>query len=170
MYSIPRDYHGCVGDSRSENPSTLLIIRLGIVKKWVDALKEEAFSSGTFKYFMQAFKSMLTTSISAEALRALALYITYAVHKPKQKQPQPLRNARSLKQTSADISRRATIIAVSPSPTRYQDSGIELSRLQVALEVLAMYTDLLCEKDDITNIKKFARIVTNKVKVIGSYL
>lgn len=165
MYSTLSDYHGCVGDTRSENASTLLIIRLGIVKKWVDALKGESFSSGTFKYFMQAFKSMLTTNISAEALRALALYITYAVHKPKQRQPQPSRNA---KQTSTDISRRATIVAASPSPTRYQDSGIELSRLQVALEVLAMYTNLLCEKDDVTNIKKFARIVTNKVKIIGS--
>lgn len=155
---------------QSGNRITLLIILLGIVKKWVDALKGESFSSGTFKYFLRAFKSMLTTNISAEALRALALYVTYAVHKPKQRQPQPMRNARSLKQNSADISRRATIIAVYPSPTRYQDSGIELSRLNVALNVLAMYTDLLCEKNDVTNIKKFARFVTNKVKVIGSYL
>lgn len=155
---------------QSGNRSTLLIIRLGIVKKWVDALKGESFSSGTFKYFLRAFKSMLTTNISAEALRALALYITYAVHKPKQRQPQPMRNARSLKQNSADSSRRATILAACPSPTRNQDSGIELSRLKVALEVLAMYTDLLCEKNDVTNIKKFARIVTNKVKVTGSYL
>lgn len=150
--------------------STPLTIRLGIVKKWVDALKGEFFSSGTFKYFLRAFKSMLTTNISAEALRALALYVTYAVHKPKQRQAQPMRNARSLKQNSADISRRATITAASPSPTRYQDSGIELSRLNIALEVLTMYTDLLCEKNDVTNIKKFARIVTNKVKVTGFYL
>lgn len=155
---------------QSGNGSTLLIVRLGIVKKWVDALKGESFSSGTFKYFLRAFKSMLTTNISAEALRALALYVTYAVHKPKQRQPQPMRNARSLKQNSADVSRRATITAASPTPTRYQDSGIELSRLEVALEVLAMYTGLLCEKNDVTNIKKFARIVTNKVKVIGYYL
>lgn len=155
---------------QSGNRSSLLIILLGIVKKWVDALKGESFSSGTFKYFLRAFKSMLTTNISAEALRALALYVTYAVHKPKPRQPQPLRNARSLKQNSADISRRATIIAACQSLTRYPDSGIELSRLKVALEVLAMYTDLLCEKNDVTNIKKFARFVTNKVKAIGSYL
>ncbi len=113
---------------------------------------------------------MLTTNMSAESLRALALYITYAVHKPKQKSPQQLQSTRSLKQRADGPSRRATIVAASPRPSRYQDSGIELTRLEVALKVLGMYTDLLCEKDDTTNIKKFARIVTNKVKVFDAVI
>lgn len=108
---------------------------------------------------------MLTTNLSAESLRALALYITYAVH--KQKQSQPLRSSRSMKQKTHGSSRRATLVAASPSPGRYHDGGKELTRLQIALKVMVMYTDLLCEKDDVTNIKKFARIVTNKVNCIA---
>ena len=61
-------------------------------------------------------------------------------------------------------------MAASPSPGRYHDSGKDLTRLQIALKVMAMYTDLLCEKDDVSNIKKFARIVTNKVNLIAAHV
>lgn len=108
---------------------------------------------------------MLTTSLSAESLRALALYITYALH--KQKQPQSLRSSRSVKQRANGSSRRATLVATSPSPGKHHDGGKELTRLQIALKVMTMYTDLVCERNDITNIKKFARIVTNKVILIA---
>ena len=40
----------------------------------------------------------------------------------------------------------------------------ELTQLQVALKILEMYLDILCEGSDTTNIKKFARTVTNKVR------
>ena len=39
----------------------------------------------------------------------------------------------------------------------------ELPQFQVALKILEMYVDILCEGNDTTNIKKFARTVTNKV-------
>lgn len=149
---------------------SILIYLLGIVKKWLDALKGEPFTSDTFDHFMRAFKSMLTSNISGESLRALSLYITYAVHKPKQKVPQSVRHARSVKQQTDGSSRRATILTASPSPLRNQDGEKELTRLQIAIKVMGMYTDLLCEREDVTNIKKFARIVTNKVKAIDAVL
>lgn len=146
----------------------MLICLPGIVKKWLDALKAETFTSDTFDHFMRAFKSMLTSNISAESLRNLSLYITYAVHKPKQRVFQPVRRARSAKQPVDGSSRRATILTASSSPLKGQDSGKELTRLQIAIKVMGMYTDLLCERDNVTNIKRFARIVTNKVRAIKS--
>ena len=41
--------------------------------------------------------------------------------------------------------------------------GPHLSQLQVALKMLELYADMLCQKDEAANIKKFARTVTNKV-------
>lgn len=143
---------------------SILIFLLGIVKKWLDALKGESFTSDTFDHFMLAFKSMLTSNISAESLRALSLYITYAVHKPKPRVFQSIRRARSVKQNTDSSSRRATILTASPSPLRNQDGEKELTQPQIAIRVMGMYTDLLCEREDVTNIKKFARVVTNKVK------
>lgn len=109
---------------------------------------------------------MLTSNISAESLRALSLYITYAVHKPKQRAFQSVRRATSVKQQTDGSFRRATILTASPSPLRSQEGERELTRSQIAIRVMGMYTDLLCEREDVTNIKKFARIVTNKVKAI----
>lgn len=113
---------------------------------------------------------MLTSNISAESLRALSLYITYAVHKPKQRAFQSVRRARSVQQQSDGPSRRATILTASPSPLRNQECERELTRPQIAIKVMGMFTDLLCEREDVTNIKKFARIVTNKVKAIDKVL
>lgn len=148
----------------------MLTYPLGIVKKWLDALKGETFTSNTFDHFMLAFKSILTSNVSAESLRALSLYITYAVHKPKPRVSQSVRRARSVKQQTDGSSRRATILTASPSPLRNQGGEKELTRPQIAIKVMSMYTDLLCERDDVTNIKKFARIVTNKVKAIYAIL
>ena len=52
----------------------------------------------------------------------------------------------------------------SPSPAEFQ--GQALSRTKVGTKVLEMYVELLCRNDS-TNVKKFARTVTNKVSLPG---
>lgn len=65
-------------------------------------------------------------------------------------------------------SRRKTLGSSSPRPvTQLNGSASHLTQLQIALKILELYTDLLCQKDDFTNITKFARTVTNKV---GAYV
>lgn len=65
-------------------------------------------------------------------------------------------------------SRRKTLGSSSPRPVTQQNgSASHLTQLQIALKILELYTDLLCQMDDFTNIKKFARTVTNKV---GAYV
>ena len=136
----------------------------GITKKWLDALKDGAFTEQIFGYFLEAFKSMLTKSLSADLMRSLALYITYAIHKPKQKPSTPLRG-KSVKLNTGIPVRRKTIGSPSPRPAAQQsDVHPQLTQLQVALRILELYTNLLCQKDDLGNIHKFARTVTNKVR------
>jgi len=139
--------------------------RLGIVKKWLEALKGETFTPDTLQYFIGAFKAVLTMHPSTESLRALALYITYAIHKPKQKLSFPLRPTKSLKLRSDNSSPVQTPLMASPSPlTNESKISLELTQLQVALHILEMYVGILCDGNDTTNIKKFARTVTNKVR------
>lgn len=139
--------------------------RLGIVKKWLEALKGEVFTADTLQYFIGAFKAILTMHPSTESLRALALYITYAIHKPKQKSPLPLRPMKSLKSRSDNSSPVHTPLTASPSHlTNGSKLSSELTQLQVALHVLELYVGILCDGNDTTNIKKFARTVTNKVR------
>ena len=96
-------------------------------------------------------------------MRSLALYITYAIHKPRQTESDPARR-KSIKLNTTVSFRRQTVSSASPRSTKQQDELIpHLSQLQVALKMLELYADMLCRKDDVANIKKFARTVTNKV-------
>lgn len=136
---------------------------LGISKKWLEALKSETFTAETFEYFLTTFKTMLTKNVSADSMRSLALYITYAIHKPRHVTSMPLRG-KSTKLTTGPPSRRKTLGSPSSRPLAQQNEPApQLTQVQVALKVLDLYADLLCQKDEFTNIHKFARTVTNKV-------
>ena len=98
-------------------------------------------------------------------MRSLALYITYAIHKQKTTPSTPIRG-KSIKLNTDFPARRKTLGSPSPRPSvQRDDADPKLTQLQVALRVLDMYADLLCCKEDSSNIRKFARTVTNKVGV-----
>ena len=115
---------------------------------------------------MEAFRSLLSVTPSADSLRSLALYITYAVHTPKGNNsyfPRSTQSVRRPPHFPATQSRRSTTSSDSPivgdghlGPMR------TLSRIEMGTKVLELYADILCQKDP-SNIKKFARTVTNKV-------
>ena len=137
---------------------------IGITKKWLEALKGDVFYPETFGYMIPAFQSLLGTTLSAESLRSLALYVTFAVHRPKENDHYLLRSAKSVRrpqQPSHGPVRRSTNSSTSPAP-HHNGTPRAMTRLETGIKILSMYTDLLCGKDT-TNIKKFARTVTNKV-------
>lgn len=139
---------------------------VGIAKKWIDALKADVFHSDTFEYFLEAFRTILTMHPSGESLRSLALFVTYATHVSKRRDTSPLRSARSSNQQGFTTPRRQTLSMAFPSSVNESSSlSSELGRTQLAVKILRMYTAILCDDRDTTNIKKFARTVTNRVSV-----
>ena len=143
---------------------------LGIMKKWIEALKGEIYTTQTFEYFLKAFTTFFSRSPSADSMRSLALYITYAIHKPRQAVPYPTRG-KSIKLDTNVSSRRQTSSSTPPRSTKQQDESVSyLSQLEVALKMLEFYTDFLCHKGDVANIKKFARTVTNKVITTAAHI
>lgn len=138
---------------------------LGVVKKWLENLKTETFTEQTFGYFLEAFKIVLGRNVSADSMRSLSLYITYAIHKPSIRDTQPTRS-KSLKLKTNLSVRRKTHSGLSPSSKLMSGpQAVELTHLQVALKLLETYVDILCQDGDTANIQKFARTVTNKVCV-----
>lgn len=137
-------------------------MKLGIIKKWLEALRGETFTEQTFSFFFETFKSIITRNLSADSMRSLALYITYATHKPSQKTSLPLR-VKSVKLNTSLSSRRKTLGSPSPeSSILNEEQTPRLTGTQIALRMLDLYADLLCQKGDFANIHKFARTVTNK--------
>ncbi|KAF9891214.1 hypothetical protein FE257_004778 [Aspergillus nanangensis] len=112
------------------------LARMRVNKKLLEALKDEEFTAEALHRFTAAFMSLMEGCLSADLLRSLALFITYAIHKPKE-----------------------------PSTQHSPASGGKqkfVSSTTVATEMLRMYCSLLCNSHDLAPIKKFARAVTNK--------
>ena len=134
------------------------------MKRFLDALKAENFSRDVLPYFMEALTSLVKCNMTAEVFRSLALFITYAYHKPTSSA------SRTPKHQSGVLPSRSGIISIGPRrPTisTFMDGKETVSptstKRQLGNRVLEMYSDLLCEKGNTSNIRKFAKTVTNKV-------
>ena len=128
------------------------LVRMRALKKLLDALKAEPVLPDTMPLFMSAFKSLLPGAMSAEMLRSIALFITFSVHKGK-----PLNGVQARGTNRLDTRPRRSTQPGSPDPPHTR-----LSRFQIGVEVLRLYSEFLCGKDDTSMVKKFARTVTNK--------
>jgi len=136
---------------------------LGIIKRLLDALKAETVPQDAIPYFMTSFETLAKSNFNAEVHRSLALFITYAFHRPAGS------SSRTPRPASAS-SRSAT-----PGPSALKRPTIEsqlstnvsksLTKKQLGVKILEMYTRLLCEKNSMDNIRKFAKTVTNKVTI-----
>ncbi|CAM1506109.1 Fc.00g057500.m01.CDS01 [Cosmosporella sp. VM-42] len=135
------------------------LIRMRIVKRLLDAMKGETISEDSITHFMGAFETLVLSNLSQEVLRSLSLFITYAFHSPPSsisRTPRPL-SAVSRSSTPAP-SRRTTVTDAGNTPF-----GLKfLTKKQLGVKVLSMYSRILCEKSNASHIKKFARTVTNK--------
>jgi hypothetical protein len=129
-------------------------------------LKGEGFSRDILPEFLVAFKALVKTNMSADVLRSLSLFITYSLHKHN-----PTRPLRA-KKSNVQLRRPGTLGGmITGTLTPVGVSG-ELNaegpftRQQIGVMVLEMYHDLLCEDGNGTsNLKKFAKTVTNKVNL-----
>lgn len=144
-----------------------VLISTGIIRKLLDALKVNPFSSDILLDFAAALRSLVESNASAEVFRALSLYITYALRKHSST---PTKSFSSTQSTLS--SRRTPLSPMTTESSRTVPSTINqhiisqdlgLTDMQRAIMVLDVYADLLCATSDSTHIKKFGRTVTNKV-------
>ncbi|TVY17587.1 Beige protein 1-like, partial [Lachnellula arida] len=136
------------------------LFRMRIVRRFLDALKAESFPRDVFPAFMEAFTSLVKCNMTAEVLRALSLFITYAYHKPTNSATRTPNKGQfgTLPSRSGTITKR-------PSLATFLDGNIvstNLSKRELGTKILDMYASLLCEDSSSSNLKKFARTVTNK--------
>lgn len=106
---------------------------------------------------------MLAINMTADHLRSLAMYITYALEKGRSEN----HSSRS-HPTYPSSERRGPIqiqnIERDTSLMSVEDcSDNELSTTQIGIRLLGLYADLVCVPGDTTNIARFSKAVTNKV-------
>ncbi|KAK5090010.1 beige protein-like 1 [Lithohypha guttulata] len=125
------------------------LTRMRALRRLLEALKSENVSRMTMPSYSAALSALLPTATNAEMLRSMALFITFSVHKYNNT-ARPRKAARS----------RASSGAGSMTPSSGESTN--LSQFEIGVEVLRLYSEMLCRKDDLVLIKKFARTVTNK--------
>lgn len=140
-----------------------LLVGPGIIKRLLDALKAETISEEIIPHFMASFESLVKCNYTAEVHRSIALFITYAFHTPPGSLPRtPKPGSTSSRSTTPGLGllRRPTLETGSLSAAT---GSKMLTKKQLGLKLLEMYTRLLCEKSNAVDIRKFAKTVTNKV-------
>jgi hypothetical protein len=164
MFSTVVDCFACVSFPVAALCSCLPF--LGIVKRFLDALRAEVFQTDVFPSFVESFMSLVKCNLSAEVFRSLALFVTYSLHKtPLSASRTPTTKTRhgtlSSRGTKADVPKRPALL----STTFDNNSNVTsiLTKRQIGTSILEMYTEILCEKGSTASLRKFARTVTNKV-------
>jgi hypothetical protein len=136
---------------------------IGIIKRLLDALKAETLSHDIMPHFMASFESLVKCNYNAEVHRSIALFITYAFHIPAgslPRTPKPASASSRPTTPALGILRRPT---AEISPLTSVTGSKMLSKKQLGVKILEMYTRLLCDKTNLADIRKFAKTVTNKV-------
>lgn len=139
---------------------------LGIIKRLLDALKGESFTQEVFPHFLNAFKALLKCSVSSDILRSLALFITFALQESRTLVNRPLRassGARQLKKAPTQPLLSHSAPSTRPMTPSLQAESEKLSKKEVGVRVLEAYAAFLCDDASATEIKRFAKTVTNKV-------
>jgi hypothetical protein len=133
------------------------------VKRFLDALKAETFSRDVFPCFMEALTTLVKCNMTAEVFRSLALFITYAYHQPTSSTSRtPKTQSGTLPIRSGTTSNGPKRPAVTALFDGKDVMSTTLTKRQLGTKVLEMFTELLCEKGNTSNIRKLARTVTNK--------
>ncbi|KAK4162447.1 beige protein 1 [Cladorrhinum sp. PSN259] len=140
------------------------LLRMRIIKRLLDALKGETLSGDVAPHFMASFESLVKCNYNAEVHRSLALFITYAFHTPPgslPRTPKPVSSSSRSATPGLGALRRPP--AVETGSSSFNDGSKMLTKKQLGIKILEMYTRLLCDKNNMGDIKKFAKTVTNKV-------
>ncbi|KAL2431932.1 Beige protein-like protein 1 [Exophiala dermatitidis] len=129
------------------------LARMRVMKRLLEALKSEPVAKAIMPMYMAAFKALLPQSLSAETLRSLALFVTFSVNKRHTGLP--------LRRSTRKETRRRSSSSGSSKAAR-DASNSNLSHFEIGVEVLRLYSELLCRPGDDAMIRKFAKTVTNK--------
>jgi hypothetical protein len=123
----------------------------GVNKKLLETLKGDELTKDTLRPCIASFRALLESNLSPDLLRSLALSITYNLHRPKP--PSALQKKKSIRFAPSS----------SRPPSSKSDSGKHVSSITLGIEMLRLYSSILCNSLDPTPLRKFAKAVTNKV-------
>ncbi|KAI0883952.1 beach-domain-containing protein [Annulohypoxylon maeteangense] len=132
------------------------LLRMRIVKRLLDAVKSEPLSENVLPFFISTVKSLVKCNYNTEVHQSLALFITYSFHPPSRSLPRTPKT--STRRASHNVALRPLVLTNGTDG----DDARSLTKREVGIRLLDVYSQLLCEKGNLVIIRKFAKTVTNK--------
>ena len=132
-----------------------------MVKRLLDTLREQVISVEVLPAFVRAYKPLLLRNLSAEMLRGMSLFITFAFGQKSTTRTTRQGTVRSRPKHLQTPHRNGSHLIDAKPLHETADAGVGVKKIGV--EMLRMYADILCTNDDKMAIQKFAKTVTNKV-------
>ncbi|KAJ5176906.1 uncharacterized protein N7482_002783 [Penicillium canariense] len=139
-----------VSDSTYRRFNARRLDRMRVSKKLLETLKGGELTQETLEPCLATFRSLMESNLSPDLLRSLALSITYNLHRPTG--PAALQKKKSLRFAPGS----------SRPPSSKSDSDKHIPSIALGIEMLRMYSSVLCNILDPTPLRKFAKAVTNK--------
>ncbi|KAB2571271.1 Beige protein-like protein 1 [Lasiodiplodia theobromae] len=160
-----RQFECFAKDSKYHVFNAKRLTRMRIIKRLLDALKGENFTGEVFPHFLNAFKALLKCSVSSDILRSLALFITFALQENRTLVNRPLRsgsNARQMKRAPTQPLLSNSSPSTRPMTPSLQTESEVMPKKELGVKILEAYAAFLCDDASATEIRRFAKTVTNK--------
>ncbi|KAK5632323.1 hypothetical protein RRF57_008037 [Xylaria bambusicola] len=135
------------------------LLRMRVAKRLLDALKADPLPESILPFFLDAIEQLVRSSYNTEVHRAIALFITYAFHSPAQSLPRTPKTTSNLDQSTGSIKPQRPTMNSNRSA---EGTGRALTKREIGVRILNIYSQLLCERGNLATIRKFAKTVTNK--------
>lgn len=144
------------------------LVRMRVVRRLIEALKSEDFSPDIVPSVMEALKALLDNSSAATMYRELAMFVAYGLQDERalaQRPPKSMASVVNLRQKAGMWANRSMASSRPSTPgtpggARIANTGC--SRADLAIQVLQLLEDILCDERSTTPMRRFNRAVPNR--------
>ena len=140
------------------------LVRMRVVRRFIEALKSEEFTLDAIPPLMEAVKVLLDNNAAGAMYRELAMFVAYGLQEERATSMRPMRSMASvvnLRQRTASWARHARGSRPS-TPGGVQTPQTGVSRPDLAIHVLELLDAILCNDRSATAIRRFNRAVPNR--------
>ncbi|TKA62829.1 hypothetical protein B0A55_11399 [Friedmanniomyces simplex] len=155
-----------VSQNRHQAFNAKRLVRMQSVRKLIEAMKNESISEEAVEPLMKALKALLDNGSAGALYKDLAMFVAWGLQDERAMALKPMRNLASivhLRQRAASWARHAKGSRPS-TPGGFQSPvpPTGLSRAELAIHVLQLLTDIVCDGRSSSACRRFSKAVPNR--------
>ena len=157
-----------VSNNKHQSFNQKRLVRMRVVRRLIEALKSEDFLPEIVPALMEAVKALLDNSSAATMYRELAMFVTYGLQDERalaSRPPKSMASIANLRQKVGSWANRPRLSSrpstpLTPGGARNVSPG--LSRAELAVQVLELLAQILCDEQSAAPMRRFNRAIPNR--------